>query len=768
MKKAIILTLAAGMTLGASAEGKLDAGSRARLRGQKAPVEFVKDGKEAKARARARKAGAENTVRGFVSVTDPEAATAALTAAGASVTGGRGKVLMVEFPESALEAIEAIPEVKTIRAERPVAAKLDRAREVSGVDKIHSGLDLPQAYTGKGVICGIVDGGFDPNHINFLDEDGEPRIGQFTYFRPTQSGDYIQETHDRAYIPKIDTETSDTYHATHTTGIMAGGYRGTVKAAVAKNAFVAEVKEMANPYYGVAYEADIAAAAGSMSDYHIALGVEDILNYAWAENKPAVVNLSLGSNVGPHDGTSTICRYLDLVSEEDRVVFCVSAGNEGDLPIALNKTFSGEDNTLKSCLFPGTNMASYPNLRYAQIYVYSNDETPFEVQVIAVNKKRNGNVAWRGTLSGTEDGSLVSKYWMSSADYQESDADVVDPQFAKWFNGYIGIGSERDYDSQRSYAVIDCFCWDNTTGNAAGNYVIGFQITGPEGQRVDVFCDGAYNSFSSYGFDGFSDGMTDGTISDVACGNNYVVVGSYNTRDDWASLDGGIYGYQNSFPSGTISSFSSYGTLYDGRTKPTVCAPGATIISSSNEYYLTAARATDAERQAVVEGNGRKYSWHQSVGTSMSTPLVTGSIALWMEADPTLRYNDVLDIIKTTAVRDEAVDSHVTPVQWGAGKFDAYAGLKEVLRRAAAGIGNVSAAGAERLTVASAGDRRFTATLNGSDDFTARLYTAAGALAGSYRSQGGEASIDANGLAAGVYLLKAEGTAAPAVRVLVK
>ncbi len=767
MKKAIIFTLAASLAAGGFAQSKLDLGSRGLLRAGKAPVEFTKTS-DGKTRVAAKTAAAETpALRAFITVTDADRASKALAEAGASIAGGRGAIIMAEFPETSLPAIEAIPEVKSIRLERTLDAKLDRAREATGIDKIHSGLDLPQAYTGKGVVCGIVDGGFDPNHINFLDENGTPRIGQFTYFRPTQSGDYVQEVHGRDYIHNIDTESDDTYHGTHTTGIMAGGYRGNLSVAVAKNAFEAEVNEMANPYYGVAYDADIAAAAGSMSDYHIALGVEDILNYAYTAGKPSVVNLSLGSNVGPHDGSSTICQYLDAVSKEDRVVFCVSAGNEGDLPIALNKTFTADDNSVKTCLFPGTNMQGYPNLRYGQVYIYSNDSKPFEVQVIAVNKRRNGNVAWRGVLSGTTDGSTVSKYWVSSSEYQSADNDVIDPQFGKWFTGYIGIGSEIDPQNKRSYAVIDYMCWDNTTGNASGNYIIGFQITGEDGQRVDIFCDGVYNNFSGYGFEGFAEGSTDGTISDVACGHNYVVVGSYNTRDDWGSIDGGIYGYQNMFESGKISDFSSYGTLYDGRKLPTVCAPGAAIISSSNEYCLDAERAGDEVRQAVLEKNGRKYSWHQSVGTSMSTPLVAGTIALWMEADPSLNYEDVIDIIRTTAVKDEAVTSHDKPVQWGAGKFDAYAGLKEVLRRAAAGIGNIAADTDSRLTVAAAGDRAFTATVNGCDSFSATLYSATGAVAGTYRAAAGEIRIDAAGLPAGVYFLKAD-AAAKAARILVK
>ena len=74
----------------------------------------------------------------------------------------------------------------------------------------------------------------------------------------------------------------------------------------------------------------------------------------------------------------------------------------------------------------------------------------------------------------------------------------------------------------------------------------------------------------------------------------------------------------------------------------------------------------------------------------MSCPLVAGAIATWLEADPTLKFADVLDIIQTTAIRDEYVREG-NAAQWGAGKFDAYAGLKEVLRRRnLAGIQNIS------------------------------------------------------------------------------
>lgn len=765
MRKLIILFLAAGVAFAAPARSKLDAGSRARLRASSSPIEIVKTGKGA-ARAAARTAAniEDAPLRAFVTV-EPGTTAQVLEDAGATVRSLRGNIALAEFPREALPTIEALPEVTGISLERALEQKLDRARSVTGVDRIHNGEELPQAYTGQGVVAGIVDGGFDPNHINFVNDDGTSRIGCFTYFRPTQQGEYVEERHKRDYIPKIDTEDDDNYHGTHTLGIMAGSYKGDLVAGIRKSAFAGETATVPNPYYGAATGADLAIAAGALSDYYIALGVDAILDYAYYDcnRSPAVVNLSLGSNVGPHDGSSTICRFLDAMAVQDPVIFCLAAGNEGELPIAINKTFTEDDKMLKSCLYPAIDMPNYTNVRYGQTYIYSDTSEPFEVQALIINRNR-GVEAARIPLPPTDGGSI---YWVSSADYQSADTDVISPQFAKWFTGYLGVGAEYDAVTGRYYAVLDYMTWDNPTGNAQGNYIIGFQVTGKAGQRIDVFCDGVYNNLDDYGIKGYSKGSPDGSISDVACGHNYVVVGSYNTRDDWASLDGGIYAYPTSFDEGKITTFSSYGTLYDGRTLPTVCAPGVAIISSSNEYYLDKYNAGDGERQAALTLNGRRYSWHQSAGTSMATPLMSGSIALWLEADPSLRYDDVLDIIRTTAVQDEYTATSGTPVQWGAGKFDAYAGIKEVLRRKQSGVGSVSADNDKRLMLTAAGERQYKLCYGGAPTFTASIYTIAGTLAKKVSGNDGEAFVDASDLGAGVYILSVDGTSA-CTRLLIK
>lgn len=711
-------------------------------------------------------------LRAFITLNEDYSADDLSGMEGLDIQGARGKRLLAEFPAAILQAIEDSPAVKNIRLERPVTSKMNVARELSGIDLVHQGADLPQTYDGKGVICALVDGGFDPNHINFVKEDGTNRIENFTYFRPTQTGGAVTETYDAAYMPNIDTESSDTFHGTHTMGIMAGSYRGKVTAGLfnvdGNGVATADVQEIDNPYYGVAPGASLAAAAGAGSDYYVALGISQILNYAYwkAEDTkttvPVVLNLSIGSNIGPHDGTSTLSKYIDMEVEqsEPQVPFIpvVSAGNEGDLPIALHKTLTENDNELKTTLLskdPFKSEGKYPNALYGQVYLYSDTDTPFEIQGVVINKNR-GAVALRNALGAVPEG--ASKYYCTSAEYQSDESDVISPQLAKNFEGYIGVIASLDEgESGRYMAIIDMMLWQ-TEANADGNYCIGIIAKGAPGQRIDAYCSGDWFDFSSGGIDpeeGYLDGMTDGSISDVACGKNVIVVGSYNARNYWTNIDKTIAGYENDmFSNNKVSDFSSWGNLVDGRQLPHVCAPGATIISSSNEYYIQDYNVPDGSLQATYSDGKRRYSWHQCVGTSMATPVVTGSIALWLQADPTLTVDKVRDIISETATVDEDVLSG-NPVQWGAGKFNAYEGLKKVLsEKTSAGIGCPEVL-PELLVVCRHGELEV--SVPDAKNIDGRLYSAFGVQVRSISAQGNTAVIPTDGLAKGVYIVNVNG-----------
>ena len=132
-----------------------------------------------------------------------------------------------------------------------------------------------------------------------------------------------------------------------------------------------------------------------------------------------------------------------------------------------------------------------------------------------------------------------------------------------------------------------------------------------------------------------------------------------------------------------------------------------------------------------------------------------GIIALRLEADHTLTVADVLEIINATAVRDAQV-AEGDPVQWGAGKFDALAGLKEVVRRS--GIGSVSAVtNNDRLTVTATAPGRRIVFVGNAASVEATLTALSGATVLSASAQGDEIDLDTSALAPGVYLLRANG-----------
>lgn len=720
-----------------------------------------------------------------------------LAEAGIDVVSVRGQIAIADIPYDRAEELAAAECVQLMQFQRTVNAHMDLARAAAGTDVIHEGGDgLPKAYTGKGVIAGIVDQGMDPNHINFLDADGENRIKYLSVMRYNAMGTglapvyYGEDIRDAAPLSEFSTDDQSAYHGTHTLGIMAGGYKGDVEVSEGLSATgSSKIKKTANPYYGVATGSDLAVSCGLLTDVCIASGIEQMYYYASEyKNMPVVYNLSLGSNVGPHDPKSIMSSFLDIIG--DMAIICVSAGNEGDAKASLSKTLANDGETIKTFVNPhvyrytpdGTTAETQNTWRYGQIGVYGDDDTEFSLRVVVYRRSRGYRVAYEMPATA-KDGNMT--YYWTSANSNAAATDVIAPSntpFAQYFDGYVAVGCDLDPATNRYYCTIGMDLLDKVENykDASGNdrdaeLLIGIEVVGKAGHRYDFYSDALTVSFDNYGVDGFTDGSRNGTISDMAVGHNIISVGSYNTRQEWYTLDGARPSYPgDGFRPGYVSDFSSFGTLADGRNLPHVCAPGAAIISSIStpyleyvtdqlaaqngvklteemrrEYYeyLNSARATDA--------NGKAHYWKQEVGTSMSTPFVAGNIALWLEADPTLTVQDVKDIIARTAVRDEYVEAG-DPVQWGAGKFNALAGLKEVIRNS--GIGSVGADGRnDRLMVTMAGDNVFNVFVGEATSVDATLTSMSGACMLRASSAGDELTLDASSLPAGIYVLSANG-----------
>ena len=109
-------------------------------------------------------------------------------------------------------------------------------------------------------------------------------------------------------------------------------------------------------------------------------------------------------------------------------------------------------------------------------------------------------------------------------------------------------------------------------------------------------------------------------------------------------------------------------------------APGTNVISSYSSYYLEASPgASDIASDVEHFGfNGRTYAWNANSGTSMSSPVVAGVIALWLEAKPTLSRNDVMEVIRETSRHYDTSLEYPNNL-YGYGEIDAYKGLLYIL-----------------------------------------------------------------------------------------
>ena len=99
------------------------------------------------------------------------------------------------------------------------------------------------------------------------------------------------------------------------------------------------------------------------------------------------------------------------------------------------------------------------------------------------------------------------------------------------------------------------------------------------------------------------------------------------------------------------------------------------------------------------------------------------------------------------------------PVQWGAGKFDAYAGLKQVLKeKETNGINGVRYAESQEVPVITmTGERSFSAFLAGAKQLNLRAYSLSGQLVHSLSAQGDELNVNCFFMEQGVYLIQVNG-----------
>lgn len=656
---------------------------------------------------------------------------------GGKVVSVRADIAIVEMPIDNVEAVAAIPQVRGISFGNEAEAKLNYARRDSYVNPVQTGTEgLPQAFTGKGVVAGLMDTGLDPNHVNFTG-----RVSRVWVVNPGAGTNTVVQAYDTpAKIAAFKTENSAKTHGTHVLGIMAGAYNSTGRYGTYSTSGNYMVGTSKIPYYGVAKEADIAIGCGSLAEACILRAGDLVTEYAQSVNRPAVYNLSLGNNIGPHDGTDATSRYLAEIGKE--AIICISAGNEGESRMSFEQEFSSSTTEYRT-LIAGTESSAC----VGAVDLWSANNSEFSVTFV-IYDTQTSSVMYSYELNRNTGGADVS---IANPNYSGNNINSDD--FDTAMIGYVILRSNVATYNNRYQTYI----YTNLTPRNP-RYIPGFIVKGQPGVKVSGFCSSALE-FNGRGIAGYQSGSAINSANGMACGENVIVIGSYNTRDKIPTMSGS---FQQGYPLGDTSPFSSYGVEPNGRSLPDLCAPGLFVISSISTPYVEAKGLGTTEMSAMTpypastSASVRNNYWEQMSGTSMASPFAAGVVMLMLEADPTLTVNEVRDILTSTAIRDEQVTSAANQVKWGAGKLDALSAMKKVLKIDAA-IGHVRPDDAERLIVTSSDDA-VNLFVAGETSMKASLFTPAGVAVASAAADADELTLPTAGLNSGIYVLTVEGS----------
>jgi hypothetical protein len=169
------------------------------------------------------------------------------------------------------------------------------------------------------------------------------------------------------------------------------------------------------------------------------------------------------------------------------------------------------------------------------------------------------------------------------------------------------------------------------------------------------------------------------TICDWVSSDRILCIGASVSKEGYKNTKGQNLKL-NQGKSGFRAEFSSIGPTMDKRVKPDIAAPGSVLVSSVNSFDKNyTPNTSSADMVTRLNFNGGTYTYSAYQGTSMSSPVVTGSVALLLEAKPDLTPEEVIDLLKSTAIRDTCTSDTLPDYYWGYGKLNLIKAMGKLL-----------------------------------------------------------------------------------------
>ncbi len=563
-----------------------------------------------------------------------------------------GRVPMRQLRELASDA--RVRYVETSRVRRRLNAN---GRADTGVNRVHAGESLPGVMKGQGVVVGVLDTGIDFTHPDFSSPSGT-RIQFLMDMRSNNTNVIYTKS-------QIDTNPA---------GVLqrdgdSGGGHGT------------HVASTAAGLTGVAPQADIVFVKGvrdndgngGFSDADIAAGTSFIFQKAAELGKPAVVNLSLGGIYGPMDGTSAEERFLSNLTGPGKIIVA-AAGNSGFDNIHAGTNL--QPSTLYETLIePMSSEFNYIEMWYKAGSMASVRFGFYELVGQGLVYRGSSPAVNMGSSQGVTGGSL--------APVAVRNNNVI--------IGYVAVDARTTADPNNGEGNVQMFLTNNNNPNVDLNnfyWTVLYRSSASASGRADLWVDGGGFYPDIVDLEGVVEitGDADFTVGSPATAKKVISVGAYVTQTSWQDVNGENWNTSAPNPSGegnpivpgfgTISYFSSRGPTRDGRVAPLISAPGQMVTSALSSHLTIRENQDEAyELGGVFSGDIVQGGGYQVMqGTSMASPHVAGVVALMLQANPTLNFDQVAQILRETARVDVNVGT-APNVTFGHGKINAHAAV---------------------------------------------------------------------------------------------
>jgi subtilisin family serine protease len=525
-------------------------------------------------------------------------------------------IVQLRLTASELGQLARHPDVQVIEERRLLRPMLNQSAPAIGapVARIINGVD------GSGVLVGVIDTGVDFRHADLRHADGTTRIAGLLDVAnaralhpelPDYNGaavwlradiDAVLSAEAAGGAPQNPIQQADSNgHGTHVAGI------------VASNGLATGNGLAAGRYVGIAPGADLVIAqathgGNTFTDGDIITGCQFALDEAAREGRPLAVNLSLGGDGGPHDGSTDLEVALDELFPADAPgrALVIAAGNEGDLD------------------------------RHAGGWMLQGElDVPMTLPVTFTQGNLSVEVWYLGALSIEVDSPTGDVYGpvQPGASFTSSNNQVGIDNGGALSPGLGGRQGATIAVNGPTGAGITVGTWTiRMRGNAHRWDAWIVDEPGPSG----------ITRFTSYVAE-------DNRLALPAATHNAIIVGSFVTRDGWTTSAGEMV--TRTVVVGDVSNFTPAGPTTDGRFAPDLLAPGEYIISAlsrdapatsmGSAFYVGATDPQFAVADDGVHGILR--------GTSQAVPHVTGTLALMLQANPQLTPSQLREILRVTA-----------------------------------------------------------------------------------------------------------------------